>query len=59
MGAVMGLDHITGSRKLGQRAALSVLDRDLTAMTVDQIFTARCLLTLMNGHVRHHARSVA
>ena len=52
----MGIDGITGSIKAGKRADLCVLDQDLTQLPVDRIYNARCLLTLMDGVVRHDAR---
>jgi predicted amidohydrolase YtcJ len=52
----LGIDAITGSIKVGKRADLCVLDQDLTAMPTDRIYSSRCLLTLMDGVVRHDAR---
>jgi predicted amidohydrolase YtcJ len=55
----LGIDGITGSIKVGKRADLCVLDRDLTSLPTDQIYSARCLLTLMDGRSRHDARQLA
>jgi predicted amidohydrolase YtcJ len=52
----MGIDGITGSIKVGKRADLCVLDRDLTRLPADEIYSARCRLTLMDGVARHDAR---
>jgi predicted amidohydrolase YtcJ len=55
----LGIDGITGSIKVGKRADLCLLDRDLTTMPTEQIYSASCLLTLMDGVARHDARSTA
>lgn len=55
----LGIEAITGSIKVGKRADLCVLDQDLTAVPTDRIYSARCLLTLMDGVARHDARSAA
>ena len=55
----LGIDGITGSIKVGKRADLCVLDRDLTSLPTDQIYSARCLLTLMDGRSRHDVRQLA
>jgi predicted amidohydrolase YtcJ len=52
----LGIDGITGSIKVGKRADLCVLDRDLTRLPADEIYSARCRLTLMDGVARHDAR---
>jgi len=51
----LGLEAITGSIKVGKRADLCVFDRDLTSTSSDQIYAGRCLMTLMDGVVRHNA----
>ena len=53
----LGLEATTGSLKVGKRADLCLFDRDLTTLPTDQIHSARCLLTLMDGMARHDARA--
>jgi len=53
----LGIDNITGSILEGKRADLCVLDQDLTTIRTDRIYSARCLLTLMDGVARHDART--
>ena len=55
----LGIDSITGSIREGKRADLCVFDQDLTAIPSDRIYSARCLLTLMDGVARHDARTAA
>jgi predicted amidohydrolase YtcJ len=55
----LGIDSITGSIREGKRADLCVFDQDLTAIPTDRIYSARCLLTLMDGVARHDARTAA
>ncbi|MEN9388658.1 MAG: hypothetical protein RLZZ255_1634 [Cyanobacteriota bacterium] len=55
----LGIDNITGSILEGKRADLCVLDQDLTTIRTDRIYSARCLLTLMDGVARHDARTAA
>ena len=55
----LGIDGITGTIKVGKRADFCLLDQDLTRLPSDQIYRARCLLTLMDGETRHDARSSA
>jgi predicted amidohydrolase YtcJ len=55
----LGIDNITGSILEGKRADLCVLDQDLTTIGTDRIYSARCLLTLMDGVARHDARTAA
>ena len=51
----LGLEAMTGSIKVGKRVDLCVFDRDLTSSSSDQIDAGRCLMTLMDGVVRHNA----
>jgi predicted amidohydrolase YtcJ len=53
----LGIDGITGSIKVGKRADLCVFDQDITTIATDHIYSARCLLTLMDGTARHDARN--
>lgn len=53
----LGIEAITGSIKVGKRADLCLFDRDLTTLPSERIYSARCLLTLMDGIARHDARS--
>jgi predicted amidohydrolase YtcJ len=55
----LGIDSITGSIREGKRADLCVFDQDFTAIPTDHIYSARCLLTLMDGVARHDARTAA
>jgi hypothetical protein len=34
-----------------------VFDQDITTIATDHIYSARCLLTLMDGTARHDARN--
>jgi len=45
----MGLEAITGSIRVGKRADLVLLDRDLTAIPTEDIHRTNVLLTLMDG----------
>jgi predicted amidohydrolase YtcJ len=53
----LGIDGIAGSIKEGKRADLCVFDQDITVLPTDRLYSARCLLTLMDGVARHDARS--
>ena len=55
----LGIDAIAGSIKEGKRADLCVFDQDITALPTDRLYSARCLLTLMDGVARHDARTAA
>jgi predicted amidohydrolase YtcJ len=55
----LGIDSITGSIREGKSADLCIFDQDLTAIPTDRIYSARCLLTLMDGVARHDARTAA
>jgi predicted amidohydrolase YtcJ len=55
----LGIDTITGSIREGKRADLCVFDVDLTSVPTYQIYSARCLLTLMDGVARHDVRKAA
>jgi predicted amidohydrolase YtcJ len=55
----LGIDGMAGSIKEGKRADLCVFDQDLTALPTDRLYSARCLLTMMDGVARHDARSAA
>jgi len=55
----LGIDAIAGSIKEGKRADLCVFDQDITALPMDRLYSARCLLTLMDGVARHDARTAA
>ena len=55
----LGIDGIAGSIKEGKCADLCVFDQDITALPTDRLYSARCLLTLMDGVARHDARSAA
>ncbi len=50
------LDDKVGSLASGKRADLVVLDRDIFKMPPEEIHTARVLLTMMNGVIRHEVK---
>jgi predicted amidohydrolase YtcJ len=51
-----GIECMTGSIKVGMRADLCVFDQGITRLASDQIYSAGCELTLMDGEGRPDAR---
>jgi predicted amidohydrolase YtcJ len=52
------LDHLTGTIEVGKRADLAALDRDLFRVPPEEIGSARCLLTMVEGEVVYRDRAV-
>ena len=52
------LDDVTGTIEVGKLADLAVLDRDLFALAPEEVGSARCLMTVVEGEVVHRDPSV-
>jgi len=50
---VLGLEDMIGSLKVGKRADLVILDKDLYTLPASEISTTKINFTMMNGKITH------